>query len=225
MLERTRKTKVKIDESLPIAPPTTGVVISPPNFGWSKVRIIGTAPLVMNKMSSANRIAMMTKQEEGSRAKKGSKREAKDFDKVYRGAMHISTEGWLGIPASAFRSAMISACSICGFHMTKGKKCLFVEADGIDADDGSPLVKIIGKPERKDLPVKLANGSTDIIARPFFPKWEAVVTIGWDADMFSGSDVANLLMRAGLQVGVGAGRPDSRNSCGCGWGTFRIADQ
>jgi len=34
----------------------------------------------------------------------------------------------------------------------------------------------------------------------------------------------NLLHRAGLQVGIMEGRPDSKDSCGCGWGTFKIAN-
>jgi len=35
--------------------------------------------------------------------------------------------------------------------------------------------------------------------------------------------VTNLLARMGMQVGIGAGRPDSTDSAGMGWGTFRIA--
>ena len=201
---------------------TESVVISKPNFQSAKVRIEGTAPYVMNKMSSDNRRKMMANQEAGSRSKKGAKREPKDFNKVYEGAMHKAKDGWYGMPASAFRSAMISACRVVGFQMTKAKLCLFVEADGIDADDGQPLIKIVGKPVRRDMAVKLADGSTDIIARPFFDKWYADVTLTWDADMFSAEDVINLLSRVGRQVGIGAGRPDSKASCGMGWGTFVV---
>ena len=201
---------------------TTNVLISPPNFQLAKVRIIGTAPYVMNKMSSENRRAMMEKQESGERSKKGQKRKPKDFDAVYKGAMHIAKGGWYGIPASSLRSAMISACRIVGFQMTRAKLCVFVEADGIDEDDGQPLIKIVGKPRRRDMAVKLANGSTDIISRPFFDEWHADVMLKWDADMFSAEDVLNLLARVGQQVGLGAGRPDSKTSCGMGWGTFSV---
>jgi hypothetical protein len=176
----------------------------------------------MNRMSSDNRIKMILKQEEGSRSKKGQKRDPKDFDRVYKGAMHISTEGWYGIPASSFRNALVSACRTVGFAMTRAKLSLFIIHDGVDAEDGQPLVKLVGEPVRKDLPVKLADGSTDIIPRPFFMEWSAVVTLRWDADQFSASDVINLLSRAGVQVGIGAGRPDSKNSCGMGWGTFAV---
>jgi hypothetical protein len=206
-----------LDKSKP-----TNVVISPPNFQVAKVKIVGVTPYVMNKMSSENRRKMMEKQEAGERSKKGAKRQPKDFNAVYEGAMHIAKAGWHGIPASSLRAAMISACRVVGFQMTRAKLCVFVEADGIDDDDGQPLVRIHGKPRRRDMAVKLADGSTDIIARPFFDEWHAIVTLKWDADMFSAEDVLNLLSRAGQQVGVGAGRPDSKASTGMGWGTFRV---
>lgn len=209
-----------------VAPgPATHIIIAPPNFASAKIRIVGDAPFVQNKMSSENRQKMMAKQEAGDRSKKGQKREPKDFDKVYKGAMHIAggnDGGWHGIPASSLRAAMISACRVVGFQMTRAKLCVFVEADGFDADDGQPLVRLHGKPERRDMAVKLADGSTDIIARPFFFPWHADPVVTWDADQFSAEDVLNLLSRAGRQVGIGAGRPDSKSSTGMGWGVFHV---
>ncbi len=201
-------------------PPTEHVAISTPNFQSAKIRMVGLTPYVQNKMSSANRAAMMAKQELGERAKKGQKRDPKNFDAVYKGAMHISKEGWYGIPCSALRAALVRACSVVGFQMT-----VFVEPDGIDADDAQPLVRLYGEPVRRDMCVKLADGSSDIIARPFFDEWYAEPTLTWDGDQFSPADVLNLLARAGRQVGIGAGRPFSKESTGMGWGTFRVANQ
>lgn len=201
----------------------TVLTISPPNFQSAKLQIVGTAPLVMNKMSSANRQKMMDDMMAGSRTRKGTKREPKNFDAVFKGAMHISEDGWHGIPASALRTAMVDACRLVGFKMTVAKLSVFVEADGIDIDDGQPLVKLtVGTPVRKDMAVKLANGSTDILARPFYHPWAAEPTLRWDADQFSAADVVNLLARVGGQVGIGAGRPGSKNSTGMGWGTFTV---
>jgi hypothetical protein len=201
---------------------TEVAVISPLNTGSGTIRIKGTAPLVMNKFSSANRAAMIATQEEGSRAGKGKKRQPKDFDAVYRGAMHIGQDGSYGMPVGAIRNALISACRVAGFQMTRAKLSLFVQHDTLDTDDFTPLVKIHGEPVRRDIPVRLANGATDILARPFFLDWYADVKLRWDADQFSASDVINLMIRAGEQVGLGAGRPDSKASCGMGWGTFEV---
>lgn len=203
---------------------TENVVIRAANFQQAYVTIRGNAPLVVNNFSGGNRERMIAKQLEGSRAKKGQAREPKDFDALYKGALHYSTEGWYGFPASAFRAAMISACRMAGFAMTRAKLSIFVKAEGLDSLDGAPLVKIhsAAGPIRRDFPVRLADGSTDIVPRPFFDDWEIRLLLEWDGDQFSATDIIHLLIRAGKQVGIGAGRPDSKNSCGMGWGTFDV---
>jgi hypothetical protein len=40
--------------------------------------------------------------------------------------------------------------------------------------------------------------------------------------MLSDTDVVNLISRVGLQVGIGEGRPDSKQSAGLGYGLFEI---
>jgi hypothetical protein len=52
--------------------------------------------------------------------------------------------------------------------------------------------------------------------------WSADITLRWDADQLTLVDVANLLDRAGLQVGIGEGRADSKKSTGMGWGSFKV---
>jgi hypothetical protein len=215
--------KVKAPAAVPDKTPVERIIITPPKINRAQVLIVGTSPYVSNKFSSMNREAIIIKQMQGSRSQKGTKRAPKDFDKVFKSAIHLSEQGWYGIPATAFRNGMVSACRLCGFKMTIAKLSLFVARDGLDADDGTPLCKIISKPPvRRDVPVRLADGSTDILARPFFMDWSIKLQLEWDADQFDASDVVNLLARVGQQVGVGAGRHDSRNSCGMGWGCFKV---
>jgi len=206
------------------APKETSVVIKPPEFQTAIIHIRGTAPYVQHAFSQKAQNTMIENQMQGSQGKKGKTREAKDFGAVYEGAMHRSREGWHGIPAPAFRNAMISACRTVGFKMTLAKLSLFVKADGFDKNDGTPLVKITkGAPHEHFAPARNSNGSTDIRCRPMWDEgWEAKVCIRWDAEQFSASDVVNLLSRVGLQVGIGEGRPDSRMSAGLGWGHFEI---
>jgi hypothetical protein len=52
--------------------------------------------------------------------------------------------------------------------------------------------------------------------------WAAKLTVKFDRSQFKPVDIVNLVARVGGQVGVGAGRPDSKSSAGCGWGTFQI---
>lgn len=205
-----------------------GVNIPPPNFEWMDVGIRGDAPYVQNRFSAKARTQMHDTQAAGSTAKgKAKVREAKDFKACYEGAKHKSADGWCGIPASSFRNAMISACRIVGFTMTRAKLAVFVEADGFCSEDGTPLVKITkGKPKYFETPVRNETGVVDLRARPMWePGWEASVRIRYDADMFTSDDVMNLMHRVGAQVGLGEGRPDSKKSCGMGWGTFALRDK
>ncbi len=198
------------------------VTIKAPNFHTAVFEITGTAPFVMHKFSQKAREQIIATQKAGSQAKTKKAREPKDFDAVYEGAMHRSREGWIGIPAGAFRNAMISACRTVGYKMTHAKLAAFVLADGFDEDDGTPLIRIIGTPKKHTTYARNDNGSVDIRVRPMWEDWRATVRVRFDADMFSATDLANLMMRVGMQVGIGEGRPDSKNSAGMGWGTFSI---
>ena len=200
------------------------VAIPAPNFQTVEFVIQGTSPYVQNKFAQKAKNTMKAKQEAGSQGKKGMKREAKDFKVCYEGAMHKATAGWCGIPAPAFRNAMISACRVVGFKMTVAKLSVFIEADGYDVDDGTPLVKITkGTPVYHEAPVRNESGVCDIRARPMWREgWEAKVRVRFDLDQFSVEDVTNLMARCGSQVGIGEGRADSKKTCGIGWGAFLL---
>ena len=201
------------------------IAISPPNFETIVLEIEGTAPLLQQAFPQKARAAMRAKMEAGSTAKKGAKRDPRNFEDDFRQAQNISEEGWNGIPAAAFRNACIDVCRMVGFKMTHARMSVFCEADGLDKVDGTPLVKLSGgKPEMNEMPGRLATGVVDIRVRPMWRKWGAKLRLRYDADQFTASDVVNLLSRAGEQVGIGEGRPFSKQSNGMGMGTFRIKE-
>lgn len=201
------------------------VTVSPPRMHVLHQRIVGTAPYVQARFAEKARQQMRAKHEAGSTSKKGAKKEARDFDDDYEGAMHRGPEGEYGIPAAAFRAASVSACRTVNFKMTLAKLGLFIEADFIDPRDGTPLVRIEGEPRPLTLPVRNASGVADLRVRPMWDVWAAELRVRYDADMFRLEDVVNLLMRIGAQVGVGEGRSDSKKSAGMGWGSFRLDGQ
>jgi hypothetical protein len=84
------------------------------------------------------------------------------------------------------------------------------------------LIKIIGKPRRSEMIARVETGQPYVTIRPVYDNWKSEIKIKFDADQFSIDDVANLLSRVGEQVGIGEGRPDSKNSAGMGWGTFTL---
>jgi hypothetical protein len=198
----------------------TTVTIKPANIQTAVFNVKGTAPLVQARFSKKGELMM--KMAEGSTARSKRERKARDYEQEMRDAMHISTEGWQGLPAPAFRSGMISACRLVGFKMTLAKLSVFVEHDGIDSMDGQPLIKFEGEPELNTMHTRNATGVVDVRARPMWKEWSASVRIRYDADQFTVTDVTNLMQRVGMQVGIGEGRPDSKSSAGLGWGTFAI---
>ena len=199
------------------------VTIPPPNFKTATFALVGTSAYVQHKFGEKARKEML--QAQMATAKKGtSAKKPRDPAEDYQQAQHLTAKGENGIPASAFRNAMISACKVAGFVMTKAKLSVFIEPDGFDAHDQTPLVFFTkGKPHVHEGAVRLASGVASLAFRPMWdPGWEMDLRCRWDADQFTLNDVSNLLSRAGLQVGIGEGRPDSKKSTGMGWGTFEL---
>ena len=201
----------------------TLLAISKPNFQLLALTIKGTAPLCINRFSAKAMDIMRQTQEAGSTSRSRKQREAKDFEECFQQAKHVSAEGWEGIHAAAFRNGAISACRACGFKMTHAKLAFRVEADGFDRVDGAPLVKLTeGEAEQWIAPTRNATGVVDLRARPLYREWGATLRICYDAGMLTQDDIVNLIARVGMQVGIGEGRPDSKNSAGLGFGLFEI---
>lgn len=216
-----KKEDPKIAE-LSIIPGPQQVLIPPPDLQTVAFALTGTAPYVQLRFSQKLIDGFKAKFEEEAPSSKKKVRTKRDYQADFLGAQHVSDEGWVGVPAGAFRAAMISACRLVDFKMTLAKLSVFVHADGFDKVDGTPLVKIEGKPELLNMIVRNANGQPDLRTRAMWKKWTITLRVQFDRKQFSGNDIANLVMRVGAQVGIGEGRPDSKSSAGMGWGTFRI---
>lgn len=210
------------DDMTPPAPGTVAAFIKAPNMARATFELVGTAPFMQARFAMKARNIMANKMKEGSTAKSKRVREARDFEADYKGAMYLTKDGLNGIPASAFRNALISACRTVGFKMTLAKLSLFIEHDAVDKDDGTPLVLIKGEHEMNIMPARNATGVVDLRSRPLWREWSLSLRVRWDADQFTVNDVLNLLARVGMQVGIGEGRPDSRASAGLGYGLFDV---
>jgi hypothetical protein len=198
------------------------ISIKAPNFQVLTLRIKGAegSPYVQHRFWK--KADIMATQRAGSVNKSKKVRAARDFEADYEESKHIAAEGgWIGIPAPSFRNAMISACRTVGYKMTHAKLAAFVLSDGLN-QDGQPIIRIQGEPEMWTAYARNDNGSVDIRARPMWREWSAFVRIRFDADMLTAEDVLNLMHRAGAQVGIGEGRPDSKSSAGLGFGLFEV---
>lgn len=197
------------------------VSIKPPNFGIAVFTIKGIAPLVIHRFSAKTKNQMKQKMEQGKSASSKKNREAKNTDDTFNEARYCSAKGWDGFHAGSIRNACISACRLVGFKMTLAKMSIFVEADGWDKDEPQiPLIRIYGTAVKQEDMARVETGQPYVTVRAAYHDWSAKVRIRWDADQFTLEDVSNLLSRVGQQVGIGEGRPDSKNSAGMGWGLF-----
>jgi hypothetical protein len=227
--EKTRRIKIPEMSEAEIAAVTQQVQheivrITRPKLRTVDISIVGISPYVQHAFSEKQRKQMEETQRAGQQGRSKRVREPKNFELIYEAAKHISEDGWCGIPAPAFRNACIDACRLCGFKMTHAKCSLFIEADGFDRADHTPLVRIVGEPQIHDMPVRNESGVADIRWRPMWREWSALVHLTFDEDQFSATEVFNLMMRAGMQVGIGEGRPFSPNSNGLGWGRFEVRE-
>ena len=201
------------------------IEITPPDFKVLPVRVEGTAPLMLHKFSEKMRKQIEEKQT--SKDATSRKRAPKDYAAEFNAARYHFRNGSAhdGIPAGAFRAAMIAACRrVDGLPMTQAKGAFFILADGRDETDGTPLVKIEGKAAHDTRPVRLESGVADMRNRPRYDHWACNLRIQFDADLLSANDVANLLARAGATVGIGELRPQGPNSYGGDFGTFRVTN-
>ena len=206
-------------------PKTAEMVIKAPSYKTVLIHIKGSTPLMINAFSRRKRSEMQAMQEGGDAAKQLKKpRSAKDFDREYREAAHVSSAGWHGIHAAAFRNAFIASCKVAGAVMAKAKLAVWITADGYDADSSDPLVRIYGKPHMDIRPVRVGMGKMDLRSRPIYPEWKVRLRINFDEDVFSIESIYNLVIRAGVQVNVGEARNDSKSGNGMGFGQFEIVD-
>lgn len=195
--------------------------IRPPNFQSVSIRLEGTSPLMTHKFSEKMRRMMEDKQTNPDQTK--AKREPKDYEAEYEAARYVAKAGWDGVPCAAIRNAMIEACRyVSGLAMKNAKGMWFIEADGADADGTTPLCRIQGKPKHDTRPVRLESGVADLRNRPRYDDWAIEVTVQYDADVLTPSDIGNLLARAGTQVGLCEYRPAGKRGNGGDYGCFTV---
>ena len=119
-----------------------------------------------------------------------------------------------GIPAVAFKGAMIRMGKQSGMKMVDSRVLFFVR------DGNNGLVEIKAKkPFMREDRVRVQK-SMDVRHRPEFQDWSATVVIEYNARNITGQQLAALLIEAGKCNGIGDWRPggtDSTGTHGC-WG-------
>lgn len=175
--------------------------------------IEGATSLIMHKFSQKAKNMMLEKQmKKGS----GKAREAKDPDEDFEESIYRTSNGDYGMPATAFKNAMVRASKNLGYEMTSVRTACF-----IFSDDGE-LVKIDGEPTKREDVVVLNGKTSDIRYRAEFLNWKATVRFEYDPTVLSHEQFVQIFSRAGKFVGVGEWRPERNGVHGC-WKINRVA--
>jgi len=189
-----------------------------------EVEIRGTSTLIIRAWDQKT-AQMLADKQEGKRAVKS--RENKSKEEIFNGARYIAEDGWDGIPAGAFRAAMINAVSCANiprneFNMTQAKMAIFIIPDGIDKVSKRDLVRIYGKPEIYSVMQPTSGGGPYMSHRPMYRNWSCKLRIKFNAGKIDEQGCLNLLTLAGAFVGVGEHRPSSPESKTGSNGLFEI---
>lgn len=180
------------------------------------VEITGVTPVIPHKWSEKSIRMMPGHPERDTMNKKGIRTAEEEAEAcVYR-----LPDGRPGIPATAFKAALVSACRFFDKpSMTEAKLLFFVEGEGPDQ-----LVPIEGTPILREDTPRNANGSADLRYRYAFDQWRATVTIRFVPSCISAASIVALLDAAG-RVGVGDWRPGSPKSHTGTFGQFRVTPE
>lgn len=167
------------------------------------ISIVGTAGVIPHRWSEKARRMMPGHPESHGKVKerKGAKNPEEDAD----GCLYKLDDGRLGIPAAAFKSAIVGACRFFDKpSMVECKLLVYVEGEGIEQ-----LIPIDFKEKvlREDIG-RNANGSCELRYRYELMGWSATLRARFISSCLSEDSVVALVDAAG-RLGVGDWRPSA----------------
>jgi hypothetical protein len=179
------------------------------------VRIEGITPVIPHRWSEKALRLMAEKQSGQARTKHAPKHAEEEAE----ASCYWLPNGRPGIPATAFKAAMVGACRYFqGITMTFAKTLFYVEGEGPDQ-----LVGILGtRTLREDTP-RNANGVADLRYRYAFYPWQATLKVHFKPAAISPDSVIALL-DAGGSGGVGDWRPSAPKSATGTFGQFKVVE-
>jgi hypothetical protein len=200
-----------------------------------KIRVEGTAPLIVNKFSAKAMEMMLSKQMGQTVARQPKAPEQLFEDALYRmpfdpgqGDTDPDMVTRYGFPAVAFKAAVVDAARYfkgSKITMTGLKQMIFVRGEGSDLlvpvmdGDGNYAV-----PRMRQDTVRNATGVADIRFRPEFSPWSVTIEVVFVPSQVDVNSVVALVDAAGMG-GVGEWRPASKESKTGQYGTFLVPDQ
>lgn len=181
--------------------------------------IVGTSPLVLNRMSEKAKHELLM-----PKGRKNAVERATSLKHVpieeYRASAYTLKDTTqptlLALMSTAFKGALRSAA----LDMPGAKKAQIGRLTYIEGD----YVGIYGVPKLFMSIVRSAdmNKTPDVRTRAIVPVWACHLAVTFVQPLIRAQAVANLLAAAGITIGVGDGRPEKG---AMSYGQFRIVDK
>jgi hypothetical protein len=186
-----------------------GIQIQQINLSTVNFKIVGTSPLLIDKMPSETLKEIEDKQSGKSQVKK----KIRDIDKEIERAIHKTHDGKIGFPAAGFKNGLIESTSFVGTKDFSKKLLRGIQI--VNAIDG--LIPI----EFKKQVICVHNVKSNTKHTPQFNDWSCVLQIQFDKNNISTEDLATLINYAGFYYGVGIWSP--RCKSGGSYGMYKLA--
>lgn len=195
-------TKSTAGDSINIQPITTETI---------RVAILGTRPIIHNRLAEKARQELLMPKGRRTTAERAGTLKHVPAEEFRASPYRIRDEDaptLIGIPASAFKGAMMTAAlDLPGAAKTKIGRLLWVEGDLVPTY-GVPTV-LLAITRSADI-----GRTPDVRTRAIMEHWAAEIDVTYTTPLLNKTSVINLLAAAGQICGVGDWRPEK------GRGTF-----
>lgn len=180
------------------------VAIPKPNIRILEIVIIGDSSLLCHRFSEKSKKQIEDKQQQQAKTARGKRDPKAEFE----ASLYPLGKGKYGFPASAFKKAMVAACSfVDGMTKVVARGAFFVMGDLIELKGDKPVMHTCF--------VRLARGgSADIRYRAEFKEWSCKLQVRYNVKVVSTEQIMNLLANAGFSIGVGDWRPEKDGTHG-----------
>lgn len=180
------------------------IKIDPIKIGEMKVEIIGTSPLLMEKMSDEVAQGLTDIMEGKGRDKK----KIRDFGNEVESKIHRTSDGKVGFPTSGFKKALVeSAPYMDGMNKKLANSIIIVGFITPISFKEQVVNKVIGRDSGR-------NRSPRPIWRPEFRDWSCELKVRYNSALITPEQIIGLFKLAGFHIGVGGWTPQHSGQFG-----------
>lgn len=175
------------------------------NTGTITLAVVGTTPLILNRLAEKARRELLMPAPKKTAADKAANLKHNPLEEFRSSPVQMRDEDsptLLAMPSTAFKGAMRTAA----LDLPGAKKSQIGRLTYLPGE----FVNIYGVPKIFSTIVRSAdmNRTPDVRTRCIVPQWAAVMSITFVKPIMREQAIANLLAAAGITVGVGDFRPE-----------------